>query len=321
MMPSAVFLNNNSLRQHLEFLVQDEFYNAIDTRLVSCTMHILAVGVATQPAVHQACASDVNGTSLLAAFYTATAGVYAASAHVGQPGKVVTQLLLGEINVTAAEPSAAKTRIPSLDAHDTQLTAGVTPQPFAVDAVDAFGNAASADCTGYTVWFPSCNWTIWTLSTSAETRCGRIYDLCTTRLRQRSYLQVLLLGPGTNASMPVTALPGGNCSLAFQADSPVLQTPGQWQLQTYLGDDEILDSPLTLTVLPAPVDPAASYAVNSAGQQLQPCSSPPDCQDFFQVSQFTTSGSMPIDLARDRSLMLRYDMSRLTISSGEFAAA
>ena len=145
-------------------------------------------------------------------------------------------------------------------------------------------------------------------------------------------LQVLLLGPGTNASIPVTALPGGNCSLAFQADSPVLQTPSQWQLQTYLGDDQILDSPLTLTVLPAPVDPAASYAVNSAGQQLQPCSSPPGCQDFFQVSgfhsnwffqvsQYTTSGSMPIDLARDRSVMLRCNMSRAAISSGESAAA
>ena len=150
--------------------MQDKFYNAIDTRLVSCTLHIVAISVATQPAVHQACASDANGTSLLAAFYTATKGVYAASAQLGQPGKAATQLLLGVINVTAAGPSAANTRIPGLDANDTQLTAGVVPQPFAVDAEDAFGNAASADCTGYTVCFPACEWKIWTLSTTAETR-------------------------------------------------------------------------------------------------------------------------------------------------------
>ena len=285
-MPSAVFLKKQP-QAELQLLVQDDFYNAIDAQLVSCTLYIVAIGVVNQPAVHQACASDANGTSLLAAFYTATAGVYAASAQLGEPGKAVTQLLLGVINVTAAEPSAANTRVPGLDANDTQLTAGVVPQPFAVNAEDAFGNAASADCTGYTVRFlrmPMEDLDFVHIS-------KKLHNMCTTNLRLKQSLQVLLLGPGTNASMPVTALPGGNCGLAFQADSPVLQTPGQWQLQTYLGDDQILDSPLTLTVLPAPVDPAASYAVNSAGQQLQPCSSPPDCQDFFQVRQYTISGS------------------------------
>ena len=60
---------------------------------------------------------------------------------------------LGPFNVAiaAASPSAADTRIPDLEGNTTELVAGVLAGPFTIEANDEFGNAASTDCTGYTV--------------------------------------------------------------------------------------------------------------------------------------------------------------------------
>lgn len=97
-------------------------------------------------------------------------------------------------------------------------------------------------------------------------------------------VQAALLGPGINASTAVTELAGGDCGLQFEATSPVLQTAGAWQLQLFLAEAQVQGSPFNFSVLPAPVDVAASYAVDAHGSQLSACPNPFDCPAYFEAS-------------------------------------
>ena len=112
---------------------------------------------------------------------------------------------------------------------------------------------------------------------------GQSACTCQDWRHHKSLCQVLLLGSVANASIPVSQGGGGNCSLEFAADSLVVQAPGLWSMLVYLGSQQIRESPFAIDVLPAPVAPLASYAVNQRGQQLQPCSDPTTCPVLLQV--------------------------------------
>lgn len=256
--------------------LQDAFNNPIDATEVACELRFVAVGQAGQPNVSWACVPNVNGTALDAAVFSTEAGVYSVSAMLQDDGNDVFALSGGVLHVSAAEPSANHTRIPRLQEVDnaTVLTAGVAPPLFTFQASDEFGNVAHVNCTGYTVRNP-------------YTCCCRLSSTGSQGQRgghTHPPLQAALLGPGMNVTVPVSPSDGGVCGLAF-GGTDVLREMGQWQVHVYLGETQIQGSPFQLSVLPAPIDPSASYALSKTGQKILPCSQPTACAAYFEVGR------------------------------------
>lgn len=99
-----------------------------------------------------------------------------------------------------------------------------------------------------------------------------------TGLKGQPHLQVQLVGPDVNVT--AAAVPGSHASCVVSATAPAA---GLWQLHVSLGADALSGSPYPLHVLPAVLDPGASYAVSEAGLKLGPCSDWASCSTRLQV--------------------------------------
>ncbi len=73
------------------------------------------------------------------------------------------------------------------------------------------------------------------------------------------------------------------CDFATDVDSSILQQAGRWTAQVFLGENEVQNSPVNVSVPSSPVSALMSYGLNAKGQQMEICDAPSACQTYFEV--------------------------------------